>query len=236
MTVHSDHIAVAEAPQPRGRILIADDHPLFRGALRQALPDAAVVEAGDMDSAVAILEADEAAEGAGAGEGGDEPIDLVLLDLAMPGDSGMTGLLSLRGRFPQVAVMIVSATDDATTVRRIMQLGASGFVSKSAPLETIREAVDVVMGGGLWFPAVSQGADDPDTAELLDAIATLTPQQNRVLAMLTRGLLNKQIAYELSVSEATVKAHVSAVLQKLGVDSRTQAVIKAARAGLGGAP
>lgn len=209
----------------RTRILIADDHPLFRGALRQALPDLDVAEAGHMEAAVATLVADEEGEG--------EPIDLVLLDLAMPGESGMAGLVSLRARFPQVAVLIVSATDDATTVRRLMQLGASGFVSKSAPIETIREAVGTVLEGGMWFPAAAGTEEDPEVAEVLEAMASLTPQQTRVLAMLTRGLLNKQIAYELSVSEATVKAHVSAVLQKLKVDSRTQAVIRAAKAGLG---
>ena len=207
----------------KGRILIADDHPLFRGALRQALPDVEVAEVGDMEAATALLADDE---------GADDPIDLVLLDLAMPGESGMAGLVSLRARFPQVAVMIVSATDDASTVRRAMQLGASGFVSKSAPIEAIREAVDTVLAGALWFPPVGDVEEDPEVACVLDAVATLTPQQSRVLAMLTRGLLNKQIAYELSVSEATVKAHVSAVLQKLDVDSRTQAVIKAQKAGL----
>ena len=217
------------ADAPVGRILIADDHPLFRGALRQALPDVTVEEAGDMSATVAALEADEKRVEADDGD----PIDLVLLDLAMPGESGLAGLVALRGRFPQVAVVVVSATDDATTVRRLMQLGASGFVSKSSSIDAIREAVSTVMAGGMWFPAVSGTEDDPEVADLLDAIATLTPQQSRVLAMLTRGLLNKQIAWELSVSEATVKAHVSAVLQKLGVDSRTQAVIKAGRVGLG---
>ena len=216
------------------RVLIADDHPLFRDALKGALgrersgaTAIAVVEAGSMDEAVRALEADEAAEDDGGG------IDLVLLDLAMPGRSGTEGLLALRGRFPLVAVMVVSATDDATVVRRLVQLGASGFVSKSASIDVIREAVATVLAGGTWFPDVAGTEADPEVERLVAAMATLTPQQTRVLAMLAQGLLNKQIAWELSVSEATVKAHVSAVLAKLGVDSRTQAVIKVAKLGLG---
>ncbi|WP_165215765.1 response regulator [Affinirhizobium pseudoryzae] len=200
-------------------IIIADDHPLFRGALRQALGDIAgqaeIIEAGSF----------EAARSAASGH---PEADLMLLDLAMPGVSGFSGLMSLRAEFASLPIMIVSATDDGSTIRRALQLGASGFISKSSGLDEIRQAIETVLEGGVWVPeGVERDAEeDPAVAELMERLKTLTPQQSRVLSMLAEGLLNKQIAYELGVSEATIKAHVSAILLKLNVDSRTQAVIK----------
>ncbi len=205
------------------RLVIADDHPLFRGALKQALADIAettrIVEAGDFQATK-----DAVAEG--------EDIDLVLLDLAMPGASGLSGLISLRG-ISAVPMIVVSAHDDPQTIRRALELGASGFISKSASIEDIRKAVETVLSGGIAAPAgVDLGAErDPEVSDLIHRLQTLTPQQTRVLGMMAEGLLNKQIAYELGVSEATIKAHVSAVLQKLGVDSRTQAVILLSKIG-----
>jgi DNA-binding NarL/FixJ family response regulator len=200
------------------RFIIVDDHPLFRGALGQALggafPGAAVLEAGSLDELTEQLAtADE--------------IDLILLDLSMPGVHGLSGLLYLRAQHPEVPVAIVSAADDPGTIRQCIDCGASGFIPKSQPVEGIRDAVRKIMDGEVWLPAdldlanVSTG----ETAELVSRVSTLTPQQVRVLMMLGEGLLNKQIAFKLGVSEATIKAHVSAILQKLGVDSRTQAVI-----------
>jgi len=128
-------------------------------------------------------------------------------------------------------VVVVSASDDGDTIRRSMEFGASGFIPKRFGVETLREAIGKVMNGDVWTPSdvdLSAGVD-PDMAKLRDRLITLTPQQVRVLMMLSEGLLNKQIAYELGVSEATIKAHVSAILQKLGVESRTQAVIVAAK-------
>ncbi|WP_309083444.1 response regulator transcription factor [Chelativorans sp.] len=209
---------------PGYRFVVADDHPLFRGALQQALAgfgaDCAILEAGDFESVKALL-----AE--------DPEIDLVLLDLAMPGASGLSGLVALRGLSPAVPIVVVSAHDDAQTVRRALELGASGFISKSARMEELRRAVRTVLEGGVYAPGgIDLGEEgDPEISDLIGRIQTLTPQQTRVLAMLAEGLLNKQIAYELNVSEATIKAHVSAVLQKLGVDSRTQAVIRLSRIG-----
>ncbi|MCY1664807.1 response regulator [Rhizobium sp. SL86] len=200
-------------------IIIADDHPLFRGALRQALGDIAghaeIIEAGSF----------EAARSAAATH---PEADLMLLDLAMPGVSGFSGLMSLRAEFASLPIMIVSATDDGSTIRRALELGASGFISKSSGLDEIRQAIETVLEGGVWVPdGVERDAEeDPAVAELMERLKTLTPQQSRVLSMLAEGLLNKQIAYELGVSEATIKAHVSAILLKLNVDSRTQAVIK----------
>ncbi|MER9891299.1 response regulator transcription factor [Mesorhizobium sp. M0119] len=203
--------------------VIADDHPLFRGALREALAgigDAAIHEAGDFESAKALVLANE-------------DVDLVLLDLSMPGASGLSGLISLRGIHPAVPMMVVSAHDDPVTIRRALDLGASGFISKSASMEEIRNAVQSVLAGDIAAPAgVDLGVEhDPEISDLIKRLRALTPQQTRVLGMLAEGLLNKQIAYELGVSEATIKAHVSAILQKLGVDSRTQAVILLSKIG-----
>jgi DNA-binding NarL/FixJ family response regulator len=206
------------------RFVIADDHPLFRGALKQALSAIAdnteILEAGDFDRTKALVT-------------GNEDLDLVLLDLTMPGASGLSGLIALRGLHHSVPLVVVSAHDDPVTIRRALDLGASGFISKSASIEEIRGAVETVLGGGIAAPAeIELSAEgDPEVSDLIRRLQTLTPQQTRVLGMLAEGLLNKQIAYELNISEATIKAHVSAILQKLGVDSRTQAVIRLAKIG-----
>jgi len=204
------------------RLVIADDHPLFRGALREAvtglLEQVDIAEAGTFDELVELLE-----------RGGDA--DLVLLDLAMPGARGFSGLMYMRAQYPGVPVIVVSANDDPAAIRRCMEFGASGFIPKTLGVEAMRAAISHILNGGVWTPPDIDLATGSDTAaaELMARMATLTPQQVRVLMMLSEGLLNKQIAYQLGVSEATVKAHVSAILQKLGVESRTQAVIAAAK-------
>jgi len=204
------------------RLVIADDHPLFRGALREAvsglLQQVEIAEAGTFDEVAELLEQD-----------GD--LDLILLDLAMPGVRGFSGLMYLRAQYPSMPVIVVSANDDPAAIRRCMEFGASGFIPKTVGVEAMRVAIERVLGGGVWTPPdvdLSTGGD-AETAELMARMATLTPQQVRVLMMLSEGLLNKQIAFQLGVSEATVKAHVSAILQKLHVESRTQAVIAAAK-------
>ena len=157
--------------------------------------------------------------------------DLLLLDLAMPGMHGFAGLMYLRAQYPSVPVMVVSASEDPGVIRRCLDLGAAGFIPKTTDAASMRQAIRAVLDGGTWTPPDLDlaGPDDAEARATARRLATLTPQQVRVLTMLSEGLLNKQIAYELSVSEATVKAHVSAILQKLGVESRTQAVIAAAR-------
>jgi DNA-binding NarL/FixJ family response regulator len=200
----------------RTRIVIADDHPLFRGALREAIRDVAdglsVAEAGSLDETVRELER--------------EPeTDLVLLDLAMPGVRGFSGLMYLRAQFPGVPVVVVSASEEPGVIRHCLDFGAAGFIPKTVGIESMRMAIRTVLDGGVWAPPGTRADPDPIVARL----ASLTPQQVRVLMMLSEGLLNKQIAFELTVSEATVKAHVSAILTKLGVESRTQAVIAAAK-------
>jgi DNA-binding NarL/FixJ family response regulator len=204
------------------RLVIADDHPLFRGALREAvaglLEQVDIAEAGTYDELVELLE-----------RNGD--VDLVLLDLAMPGVRGFSGLMYMRAQYPGVPVIVVSANDDPAAIRRCMDFGASGFIPKTLGVDAMRTAISRILGGDVWTPPDVDltGEADAASAELMARMATLTPQQVRVLMMLSEGLLNKQIAFQLGVSEATVKAHVSAILQKLGVESRTQAVIAAAK-------
>ena len=204
------------------RILIVDDHPLFRDALRHALSGGKtrldISEAGSLDSLIAIL-------------ANDDTCDLVLLDLRMPGVQGLSGLIFLRTQYPNIPVVIVSANEEAGIVQKSLDLGASGFIPKSSGTATIVEAVETVLDGGVWTPpwAEREVPRDPEMAAIARRVASLTAQQIRVLMMLKEGLLNKQIAHALDVSEATVKAHVSAILLKLGVASRTQAVIAASK-------
>jgi DNA-binding NarL/FixJ family response regulator len=205
--------------------IVADDHPLFRHALRQTVEphfaDARIVEAGTLDEARHAIEAAV------------EP-DLVLFDLTMPGARGFSGLMYLRAQYPAVPICVVSASEDAGTIRRSLALGAVGFVPKSSPPATIREAIQTILDGGAWVPP---GLESPALRREDEALAaglrSLTPQQLRVLMMMGEGLPNKQIAFELDISEATVKAHVSAVLGKLGVASRTKAVLAVGRFELG---
>lgn len=211
------------------RILIADDHPLVRGALRQAVANAVagadILECGSLDDVTKSLNANP-------------DVDLVLLDLAMPGVRGFSGLMVLRAQYPGVPVVVVSGKEERSVIRLCIDFGSSGFIPKSTDMETMQAAIRAVLSGDVWVPADIDlsGPVDRDAVDSVRRLASLTPQQVRVLMMLSEGLLNKQIAYELSVSEATVKAHVSAILQKLGVESRTQAVIAAARIeALGGA-
>src|SRR5436305_5486205 len=173
------------------RLVIADDHPLFRGALREAVAglfaDADISEAGSFDDAAALL-------------GSGNEIDLVLLDLSMPGVRGFSGLMYLRAQYPSVPVVVVSANDDPAVVRRCMDFGASGFIPKTLGIEQMRQAVKRVLGGGVWTPPDVDltGGADAETAALMARLGTLTPQQVRALMMLSEGMLNKQIAYELA--------------------------------------
>ena len=206
------------------RILVVDDHPLFRDALQSAItsefPRAAIVEAASIDTASAIL-----ASG--------QDFDLVLLDLAMPGTRGFEGLNELRRLNPKLPIVIVSAHEDQATIHEAMLSGASGFISKSVRKRELADCIRDVMNGVITLPhgyeppgecAVAQGGDAGQVT-----LQRLTPQQARVLQMLRQGLLNKQIAHELGVGETTIQAHVSEILRKLGVASRTQAVIEATR-------
>ena len=200
-------------------ILIADDHPLFRSALHQAVtlglgPDVRLVEV----ASIAELETRLTEK---------SDWDLVLLDLNMPGAYGFSGLVLLRGQYPQIPVVMVSAQEEADVVVRSKEFGARGFIPKSSAMEDIQKAVRTVLDGDVsWPPQAFEEINVSDEAKAArDGLASLTPQQFRVLTMVCEGLLNKQIAYELSVSEATIKAHVTAIFRKLGVRTRTQAAL-----------
>jgi DNA-binding NarL/FixJ family response regulator len=212
--------------------VIADDHPLYRRALRQALeglsfptraqPDTRVevTETGDLEASLQLL--------------GKRPdIDLILLDLAMPGTIGFSGLLRMSARFPAIPIMIVSALEDAATIRRSLHLGASGFIPKSANIDRIREAISAVLGGETWKPSnIELGIEvDSEIAELADRIRTLTRTQVRVLYLLSEGLTNRQIAIECDITESTVKGHVTAILKKLKAHSRTHVVVSMSKFG-----
>lgn len=209
-------------PQSAPTILVADDHPLFREALKGAvaklLPQARLVESVDAESLFASAEAHPEA-------------DLLLLDLNMPGAHGFSALVHLRGVQPQLPIVVVSAREEPTVVRRALEHGAAGFIPKSSDTATIGLAIAAVLDGGHWAPPQSgdAGGVAPEEADIAERIRELTPQQFRVLGMLGSGLLNKQIAHAMGVSEATVKAHMTAILRKLGANNRTQAVLLAGR-------
>ena len=206
------------------KFLIVDDHPLFREALSRSIQpafgDAILLEAGTMEQAVDMIR-----------ENSD--IDLVLLDLNLPGTSGFAGLLTLRTQFPKLPVVVVSGSDDRRIVAEALSYGVVGFIPKSAPKAMLTEAIQETLDGGLFLPPDYRDIANQDSEaeagkdDLAKQLASLTAQQFRVLQLLREGKLNKQIAYDLDVGETTVKAHVSAILHKLKVFSRTQAVIKA---------
>jgi DNA-binding NarL/FixJ family response regulator len=202
-------------------LLIADDHPLFRAALRQAAMEAVagaeILKAGHLDAVLAALDADSG-------------VDLVLLDLHMPGNHGLAGLAAIRAQHPGVAVVVVSANDDPRVVRRALDHGAAGYLPKSAGLDELRDAIRAVLACEQWLPATLRAAvartqSDSGDADLAARLASLSPQQFRVLTLVAQGLLNKQIADRLQVQERTVKAHLSAIFERLGVRNRTQASV-----------
>jgi DNA-binding NarL/FixJ family response regulator len=203
-------------------ILVADDHPLFREALRGAvvrvIPDAQLHEADNADGLYAMADAHPDA-------------DLLLLDLNMPGAQGFSALVHLRGLHPQLPVVMVSAREEPAVIRRALDHGAMGFIPKSSNAEALGAALRRVLDGDRWVPEIADSAPrtTPDEQDVAARIRELTPQQFRVLQMLGSGKLNKQIGYELGVSEATIKAHMSAILRKLGASNRTQAVLLAGR-------
>jgi DNA-binding NarL/FixJ family response regulator len=200
------------------RIIIADDHPLFRNALslavKQVVPEATLMECDSIGSLEQLL-------------GVHPDADLVLLDLRMPGANGFSGLVLIRREHPGIPVVVVSASDESMIMQRAMEYGASGFIPKSSDLKQIAAALDAVLNGSLWLPTTLNQNTSQEEHEFAQRIKTLTPQQLRVFMMLTKGLLNKQIASEVSVSEATVRTHMTAIFRKLGVRNRTQAVLAA---------
>ncbi|MBY6261794.1 DNA-binding response regulator [Azospirillum sp. 412522] len=214
----------AEAGQTT--IIIGDDHPLVQAALRDALgrtmPEVRVIECPDLDSVMAAV--------------GSRPddIDLVLLDLNMPGTHGFAGLFLMLAHHPTVPVAILSALQDSDTIRRALAYGASGYIPKSLSMPAMADAIRAILSGETWAPPLSAASSEADEADAARRFASLSPQQLRILTMIVDGKLNKQIAGELNVSEQTVKVHVSSILRKLNVVSRTQAAVVAGRLAVGG--
>ncbi len=196
------------------RIVIADDHPLFRAALRSALDKAA--PGSTVEECASLAEAKAAMKSA--------PVDLLLLDLKLSDSEGMAGLAAVRAEYPAVPVAVISASEDAPVVRHALGLGAAGFIPKSAALPQMVEAIAAILAGDSWAPDLPEIEDADDLAA---RVSSLTPSQLRILEGLKAGRLNKQIAFDLGVSEATIKAHLTSVFRKLGVHNRTQAVILA---------
>lgn len=204
------------------RVLIADDHPMVRDGLRTVLAvtfdRSELFEAADLDEAVRVIERER-------------DFDLVLLDVNMPGMNGLGGLADLRRKYPSLPIVVVSAAYDRRLVAEAMRLGAAGFVPKTLARPAIMDALRKVAAGDLYMPPDCEELPEPsgEEAEIIRRIDLLTPQQLRVLQYIVEGRLNKEIAHFLGVSDSTIKAHVSAILQKLQVFSRTQAVILANR-------
>lgn len=204
-------------------VLIADDHPLFRDALQRAvlvaLPQARVHSADSVQALLGLIDRFPDAE-------------LLLLDLHMPGARGYSALAHIRGQCPGLPTIVVSGHEEAQVARRALAHGAAAYIPKSSPADSIVAAVRAVLDGDVWLPHAMLGGHGelrPDEAAAAVQIASLTPQQFRVMTMIAEGLLNKQIAYELGVSEATVKAHMTAIMRKLGVNNRTQVALIASQ-------
>lgn len=213
-----------EIPATMPAFIVADDHPMVRDAislaLRTAFPGSEIAVAGSFAETMRLVEAELAT-------------DLLILDLDMPGMQGLAGLAALRAARPTTPIAIVSATKNPLVMRQVIELGAAGFVPKFLPAERFIDAVRAILAGEIWLPA--EALDDNLPVGDIDFIrraAQLTPQQHRVLAGIAEGKPNKIIAYEMQIGEPTVKAHVTEILRKLGVSSRTQAVIIAQRLSL----
>lgn len=197
-------------------VVIADDHPLFRAALKQAvdqcLDSVGVLEAENVEDLLALIERNP-------------QLELVFLDLHMPGNDGFTALSKLQNHHPDILVVMVSSDDAPEIMQKAIDFGAAAFIPKSADLDVISQAVDQVLDGETWLPEGleldANSADD--NKQLAKKLAQLTPQQYVVLSMIADGQLNKQIAYDLDIKETTVKKHVSAILEKLAVSNRTMA-------------
>jgi len=207
------------------QILIADDHPLFREAIARVIddgfPGSTLLEASGLDGAIDIIDQND-------------DIDLVLLDLNMPGMQGLGGLVQLRNQFPGVPAVIVSAEEDKKIILQTVTYGAVGFITKSTPRKQMISALEQILSGSIYLPSdiIRSGggsvqARHQEPGLLPELLESLTRKQLQVFERMTRGESNKMIAYELSIAESTVKAHVSAILRKLGATNRVQAILSA---------
>ena len=208
------------------KILIADDHPLFREAIHNVIsdgfPGSDVMETADLDSALALTQEHD-------------DLDLILLDLNMPGMHGLNGLINLRNESPTIPVVIVSAEQDKQIVLQAITYGAVGFITKSSPRLQMTEAIQQILNGNVYLPPdIIRTQKNPNQRRMNDTpgfapelLQALTRKQLLVLERMTKGESNKQIAYNLDIAETTVKAHVSAILRKLNVHNRVQAILSA---------
>ncbi|MBY6191155.1 response regulator [Microbulbifer agarilyticus] len=197
------------------QLLIADDHPLYRDALATTLsshfPNADLLQSEDLDSTLERLSQSE--------------VDLLLLDLNMPGSEGFSGLARIRNDFPAVPVVVVSGSDKHSVIQQASGLGASGFLSKTARPDEILQCIECVLSGDQWFSEEALQAETESA--LADKLTQLTPQQLKIFQMIAQGMLNKQIAYDLDITEPTVKSHVTAILRKLELRDRKQLIREA---------
>ena len=204
------------------KTLLVDDHGLFREGLAmlitQGFAQLHLLQAGDIAEALSQLQAHPDTE-------------LLLLDLALPDSAGTSGLVRLREHAPQVTVVVLSADDSPDTVLAAIDAGAAGFIPKTARSGVMQQALRTVLAGGVYLPPAMLLAPRTDTVEA-DAVAGLTPRQTEVLRLLIEGKPNKLICRELDLSESTVKTHLASIFRRLGANSRTQAVVAAARLGL----
>ena len=207
------------------KIIVADDHPLFRGALIRTIEDLVnseqkkinILEAQSVDDVYHLLEKDIT-------------FDLVLLDVHFPGTNGLSGLANLRGCFPLVPIVMITGSDSSDIITLCKELGASGFLSKSDSPEVIAQAINALLDGDNWFPTIeltSKRAIDREIGEVAEKVASLTPHQFKVFTLICEGLLNKQIAYELCITENTVKRHVSNIFDKFQIRKRTNLIVLA---------
>ena len=200
------------------KFLIADDHPLFREALISALrplfDNVEIIQSDSLDSTLEALQQNS-------------DFDLILLDLNMPGCDSFYGLIRVSQDYPDVPVAVISASDSVEVVSKVMNIGAKGFIPKATPTHIIADALKQIMDGNNWLPEGMQTCIEPDApvVDIAKLVGELTPKQFKVLQLLQNGLLNKQIAFNLNITEATVKAHISAVFRKINVHTRTQAVL-----------
>lgn len=207
------------------RFLIVDDHPLFREALQSAVrlvhSDADIFEATSIEGALDVIAAHK-------------DFDLALLDLSLPGTTGFSGLIRVRTTYPKLPVIVVSGHEEPALVREAISLGIAGYVPKSTSRKDLAFAISEVLNGSIYVPKQylplnAEGAEESNLKQIMQRLRDLTPQQLLVLEMIREGLQNKQIAHELKLAETTVKAHVSEILRKLHVFTRTKAVIEVAK-------
>lgn len=202
------------------KLIVADDHPLYRAALSQTLAQAFDGQETLLFEAQSVAEVHHLLES-------EEDIDLIILDLHMPGAQGFSGLINLRGCYPEIPVVMVSGNDSVDVQSKAASFGAAGFISKSCETPQLLEAMQALLAGEHWFGELPEDRESNEKDELAQKVASLTPHQFRVFVMIAQGLLNKQIAYHLGISEPTVKSHVTAIFKKLGVRKRTEVIIVA---------